>query len=59
MSFGPDPRDNPGGQGGRSLKSSAKGFEPEGYTMYSYAAMQIIKDAAEKAVKSLERQEDC
>ncbi len=31
----------------------AKGFEPQGYTLYSYAAVQIIKQAAEKA-KSLD-----
>ena len=27
----------------------AKGFEPEGYTLYSYAGVQIIKQADEKA----------
>ncbi|HKI15728.1 MAG TPA: branched-chain amino acid ABC transporter substrate-binding protein [Roseiarcus sp.] len=27
----------------------AKGFEPQGYTLYSYAAVQIITQAAEKA----------
>jgi len=26
-----------------------KNFEPEGYTLYSYAGMQILKQAAEKA----------
>ena len=30
-----------------------RGFEPQAYTLYSYAAVQIIKQAAEKA-KSLE-----
>jgi branched-chain amino acid transport system substrate-binding protein len=52
MSFGPDPRDNPAGKE-IVAEIRAKGFEPEGYTMYSYAAMQIIKAAAEKA-KSLD-----
>jgi hypothetical protein len=27
----------------------ANGFDPQGYTLYSYAAVQIIKQAAEKA----------
>jgi branched-chain amino acid transport system substrate-binding protein len=48
MSFGPDPRNNPAGKE-VVAEIRAKGFEPEGYTLYSYAAMQIIKDAAEKA----------
>jgi branched-chain amino acid transport system substrate-binding protein len=34
-------------------KFRAKGFEPEAYTLYSYAAVQIIKQAAE-AAKSLD-----
>ena len=34
---------------------AAKGFDPEAYTLYSYAAVQIIKQAAEKA-KSLDPQ---
>src|SRR5580692_11144623 len=48
MSFGPDPRDNPGAKD-VVAEFSAKGFDPQGYTLYSYAAMQIIKQAAEKA----------
>src|SRR5271154_3521624 len=47
MSFGPDPRDNPAAKD-VVAEFRAKGFEPEAYTLYSYAAMQIIKDAAEK-----------
>jgi branched-chain amino acid transport system substrate-binding protein len=52
MTYGPDPR----------KKASAKAvveefrkkkFEPEAYTLYSYAAMQIFKQAAE-AAKSLD-----
>ena len=34
-------------------KFRAKKFEPEAYTLYSYAAVQIIKQAAE-AAKSLD-----
>jgi branched-chain amino acid transport system substrate-binding protein len=48
MSFGPEPRNNPNAKAAvDSFK--AKGFEPQGYTLYSYAAVQIIKQAAEKA----------
>ena len=48
MSFGSDPRANPDAKAAvEALRS--KGFEPEGYTLYSYAAMQIIKLAAERA----------
>ena len=48
MSFGPEPRNNPAAKD-LVAKFKAKGFEPQGYTLYSYAAMQIIKQAAEKA----------
>ena len=47
MSFGPDPRNNPAGKD-VVAEVRAKGFEPEGYTLYSYAAVQIMKQAAEK-----------
>src|SRR5271154_7010327 len=52
MSFGPDPRNK------RAAKAvvaafKAKGFDPQGYTLYSYAAVQIMKQAAE-ATKSLD-----
>ena len=30
-------------------RSRQEGFEPQGYTLYSYAAVQIIEQAAEKA----------
>jgi branched-chain amino acid transport system substrate-binding protein len=52
MSFGPDPRNN---AAAKDIVAAfrAKGFEPEAYTLYSYAGVQIIKQAAEKA-KSLE-----
>src|SRR5271167_143366 len=52
MSFGPDPRNNPSAKD-VVAEFKAKGFEPEGYTLYSYAAVQIMKQAAEKA-KSLD-----
>src|SRR5271155_3046921 len=48
MSFGPEPRNNPAAKE-IVAEFKAKGFEPEGYTLYSYAAMQIMKEAAEKA----------
>ncbi len=52
MTFGPEPRNNPNAKDAvASFK--AKGFDPQGYTLYSYAAVQILKQAAEKA-KSLD-----
>jgi branched-chain amino acid transport system substrate-binding protein len=48
MSFGPEQSNNPAAKD-IVAAIKAKGFEPEGYTLYSYAAMQIIKQAAEKA----------
>ena len=48
MSFGPEPRNNPNAKDAVA-EFKAKGFEPQGYTLYSYAAVQIIKQAAEKA----------
>jgi branched-chain amino acid transport system substrate-binding protein len=48
MTFGPGPRNNPNAK--EAVDSfKAKGFNPQGYTLYSYAAVQIIKQAAEKA----------
>src|SRR6202167_3610606 len=47
MSFGPDPRNNPGAKD-IVAEFRAKNFEPEAYTLYSYAAMQVMKDSAEK-----------
>ena len=48
MTYGPDPRNKP------EAKSVVeefrkKNFEPEAYTLYSYAAVQIYKQAAEAA----------
>ena len=52
MTFGPDARKNP--SAAKVVKEfEAKKFNPEAYTLYSYAAVQLIKDAAEKA-KSLD-----
>src|ERR1700728_1964135 len=48
MTFGPEPRNNPNAK--EAFESfKAKGSEPQGYTLYSYAAVQIMKQAAEKA----------
>jgi branched-chain amino acid transport system substrate-binding protein len=52
MTFSPDPRTNPANKQIVELFRK-KGFEPQAYTLYSYAAAQIIKQAAEEA-KSLE-----
>ncbi|WP_117191707.1 branched-chain amino acid ABC transporter substrate-binding protein [Rhizobium terrae] len=48
MTFAPDPRKNPAA---KELveKFRKAGFEPEAYTLYSYAALQIIAQAANKA----------
>jgi branched-chain amino acid transport system substrate-binding protein len=48
MSFGPDPLRNPAAKEVIE-KFRAKKYEPEAYTLYSYAGVQIIKQAAEKA----------
>ena len=48
MSFGPEPRNNPAAKD-VVAEFKAKGYDPEGYTLYSYAGMQIIKQAIEKA----------
>jgi branched-chain amino acid transport system substrate-binding protein len=52
MTFSPDPRTNPAN---KQIVDTfrKKGFEPQAYTLYSYAAVQIIKQAAEQA-KSLD-----
>src|ERR1700754_1081526 len=53
MTFSPDPRTNPKNKAIVELFRSKRGFEPQAYTLYSYAAVQIIKQAAE-AAKSLD-----
>jgi branched-chain amino acid transport system substrate-binding protein len=52
MTYGPDPRNNPAAKA-VVAEFRAKKFEPEAYTLYSYAGVQIIKQAAE-AAKSLD-----
>lgn len=52
FSFSPDPRKNP--QAADVVKAfQAKGVEPEGYTLYTYGAIQVWAAAVEKA-KTLE-----
>jgi branched-chain amino acid transport system substrate-binding protein len=48
MTFGPDPRKRAEAKAIVD-KFRAKNFEPETYTLYSYASLQIIKQAAEAA----------
>jgi branched-chain amino acid transport system substrate-binding protein len=48
MTFPPDPRNNPNAADAVKKFRDA-GFEPEAYTLYSYAALQIIADAAKAA----------
>ena len=52
MTFSPDPRTNPKNKTIVDLFRK-RGFEPQAYTLYSYAAVQIMKQAAEEA-KSLD-----
>src|SRR5579863_1057945 len=52
MTYGPDPRNRPEAKA-VVAKFRAKGFEPESYTLYSYAGVQIIAQAA-AAAKSLD-----
>ncbi len=52
MTYGPDPRNKPEAKA-VVAEFRAKKFEPEAYTLYSYAGVQVIKQAAE-AAKSLE-----
>lgn len=52
MTYGPDARKNPAAK--QVVESfRAKKFEPEAYTLYSYASVQVMKQAAE-AAKSLD-----
>jgi branched-chain amino acid transport system substrate-binding protein len=53
MTFSPDPRLNPDNKQIVDLFRKKRGFEPQSYTLYSYAAVQIFKQAAEEA-KSLD-----
>jgi branched-chain amino acid transport system substrate-binding protein len=51
MTFPPDPRNVPAAKAVVD-KFKAQGYDPEGYTLYTYAAIQAFAAAAEKA-KSL------
>lgn len=53
MTFSPDPRTNPANKEIVDVFRKKRGFEPQAYTLYSYAALQILKQAAEQA-KSLD-----
>jgi branched-chain amino acid transport system substrate-binding protein len=53
MTFSPDPRKNPAAAE-VVQRFKDKGIEPEGYVLYTYAALQAWKQAAEKA-KSVEK----
>jgi branched-chain amino acid transport system substrate-binding protein len=48
MTFAPDPRKNPA-SADLVAKFRAAGYEPEGYTLYSYSALQVIAAAAKAA----------
>src|SRR5689334_20615187 len=48
FTFGPDPRNKPTAKA-IVEKIKAKGIDPEGYTLYTYAAMQVWAAAAAKA----------
>ena len=52
MTFGPDPRKNPAAKE-VVAKFEAKKFNPEAYTLYTYAAVQVIAQAA-TAINSLD-----
>lgn len=51
MSFGPDARNLPSAKGPMEALRKA-GFEPEGYTLYSYAAVQVVAEGLKRAGKS-------
>lgn len=53
MTFSPDPRTNPANKAIVDKFRKDRKFEPEAYTLYSYASVQVLKQAAEKA-KSLD-----
>ena len=48
MTYGPDPRNKPEAKA-VVAEFRAKKFEPEAYTLYSYAAVQVMADAAKLA----------
>lgn len=48
MTFGPDPRKNPD-VNALVATFRQQGWEPEGYTLYTYATVQVYKQAVEQA----------
>jgi branched-chain amino acid transport system substrate-binding protein len=48
MTFSPDPRNVPEAQAAVAAFKQ-QGYDPEGYTLYTYAAMQVFAEAAAKA----------
>jgi branched-chain amino acid transport system substrate-binding protein len=48
FTFGPDPRNKPTAKA-IVEKFKAKNIDPEGYTLYTYAAMQVWSQAVKKA----------
>jgi branched-chain amino acid transport system substrate-binding protein len=48
MTFDSDPRKSPGAAQ-VVQKFAAQGYDPEGYTLLSYAAMQVFAEAAKRA----------
>jgi branched-chain amino acid transport system substrate-binding protein len=48
MTFAPDPRKAPGAKD-IVAKFKSQGYDPEGYTLYSYAALQVWTKAVEQA----------
>ena len=48
MTFAPDPRKAPGAKD-IVAKFKQQGYDPEGYTLYSYAALQVWSKAVEEA----------
>ncbi|SMH31918.1 ABC transporter substrate-binding protein [Azospirillum agricola] len=48
MTFGPDPREKPAAQA-VVKRFRAQGYEPEGYALYTYAAVQVFAAAATAA----------
>lgn len=49
MTYNPDPRTNPKNKAIVDLFRTKRGFDPQAYTLYSYAAVQVYKQAAEAA----------
>lgn len=48
MTFGPDPRNRPEAKAAISALRSG-GYEPEGYTLYTYAAVETVAEALRRA----------